>query len=103
MEHKFKPGDRVVFTNEYGVCFGVKTITSQEPPFTDDGPWRYQFEPTDTPWFPKSEDRLTSATAEDEAAMLREDWQHYFQTKYGFETTREQREALLDTDPFEGE
>lgn len=105
---KFNVGDRVVYTNEYGVCFGLKTIIEQVAwPTTrdDNGPTepRYHHEGSDTPWLPKQEARYTLADQEDLDA---EDWlgdlDHY-QTKYGFKSTKEQRAALLDNDPFDGE
>ena len=51
----FRVGDRVTFTNDYGVEFPGKTITGSE---RWDGKWegasvglRYFFAPTDAPWF----------------------------------------------------
>lgn len=123
-EHKFKVGDRVVFTNDYGVCWGVKTITELCSRSYD--LWgekktvpTYHYEGTDTPWCSIEERNFQLADDEDLAiheAMIsscalfpetREDAmdaaQRYFQRKYGRPTTLEEREALLDTDPFEGE
>lgn len=102
--HQFQPGDLVVFTNDFGVCWGVKKITSQEPPLTEGGPLRYHYEGSDTPWFPVSEENLTHADEEDVAWA--QDGNRYdarFQTKHGRLTTREELESLLETDPWEGE
>ncbi len=44
---KFKVGDKVDFVNDYGVVFKDKTITEVE---SSDYGFKYQFEPTDTPW-----------------------------------------------------
>lgn len=104
---KFNVGDHVVFTNEYGVCFGVKKIIEQvEWALTrdDNGPKtpRYHYEGSDTPWYPVAEKHLTLATGEDMIYHARDD-QVYFQEKYGFPVADEQLAALLDNDPFEGE
>jgi hypothetical protein len=55
MKYKFKNGDRVLYTNSNGVCFGEKTIIklsqrSNKP--------TYYITPTDTPWFSVREDQL---------------------------------------------
>lgn len=102
MKHKFKVSDQVVFTNDFGVCWGVKTITKLERGFNDyDGP-RYSVEPTDTPWFPVAEKNLKLADADDLAAQ-RDGQMNYLQSKHGRSTTREELDSLLDGDPFEGE
>lgn len=102
MEHKFKVGDKAVFTNEFGVCWGVKTIKSLENGFNENDAPRYHIEPTDTPWYPVSEKCLTLADNMDMLAHDNDqDW--YFQLKYGRPTTLEERRSLLDTDPFDGE
>lgn len=93
---KFTVGQQVVYTNDYGVCWGVKEIiglaTRSEKPC-------YYIRPTDAPWFPVSEAQLSEPDAEDlQASSL-----GFFQAKYGRETTLEERRALLDTDPFDGE
>lgn len=89
-DHKFKVGDKVIFTNDFGVCWGVKTITSltYRPTTRDDaGPRRpcYHYEGSDTPWFPVDERNLTLATKEDLSASSEE-----LQKKYGFTPTIEQ-------------
>lgn len=57
---KFKPGDKVTFTNDQGCVFPGKTIVAYG---TDDfakeyGP-RYFITPTDTPWFSFHEKELS--------------------------------------------
>lgn len=92
--HKFNVGDQVVFTNCFGVCWGVKKITSLEwRPTTrdDEGPQKpcYHYEDTDTPWYPVDEDHLTLATEED-LVMDKKDYlerNSYFQRRYGFTPT----------------
>lgn len=53
---KFKIGDEVVFTNDYGVVFYGKKIKSLDP--QQDGSFRYFYEPTDAPWFSVRESNL---------------------------------------------
>lgn len=103
MTHQFDVGEKVVFTNEFGVCWGVKTIKSQEPGLTEADDPRYHIEPTDTPWFPASEKHLVKADKADlwysgfgDKALP------FFQQKYGRDTTQEELDSLLDGDPFEG-
>lgn len=55
---KFEIGDKVDFVNDYGVVFKGKTITDIE---VQDGAFRYQVEPNDTPWFLKYEKNLHKA------------------------------------------
>lgn len=61
MPARFKVGDRVTFTNDYGVVFPGKTITEVKH-FPDDGIFagqtRYFITPTDAPWFPVAERNL---------------------------------------------
>jgi hypothetical protein len=54
---KFKIGQKVIFTNDYGVCFGEKTITGIDASSKARGVC-YFYEPTDTPWFATSEENL---------------------------------------------
>lgn len=107
---KFKPGDQVIYTNEYGMCWGVQDIEGVEWDIRRQT-YVYTYENMDTPWSPVDEERLQPADEEDVThpkcvhpadAWYDETWP-YFQAKYGFPTTDEQRAALLDTDPFEGE
>lgn len=94
MVHQFAVGDKVVYTNDFGVCWGVKVITSLEKRLTtrdEDGPWKpaYHYEGTDTPWFPVDEKNLKLADDYD----LLADWYElddYFQKKHGFTPTVEQ-------------
>lgn len=92
--HRFKKGDKVVFTNEYGVCFGVKTITELD---TRGGRPVYYYAPSDSLWFPTDEEHLSLADELDLEKQKQDDML-YFQDKYGFEATNEQRAALLDFD-----
>lgn len=83
--HRFKIGDKVVFTNCYGVCWGVKTITALDE--RTNRP-TYHYVPTDTPWFSTGEENLRKADKQD---ILMDDprgkhWD-YFQQKYGFTPT----------------
>ncbi len=71
MEHKplFKEGDKVIFTNDYGVCFGEKTIIKcvswfehlksiglfREEKTNYPDRWAYFYTPSDSPWFPSDE------------------------------------------------
>lgn len=50
---KYVIGQKVVFINDYGVNWGVKTITAHE--FNEVRGHTYQYEGTDTPWFYSSE------------------------------------------------
>lgn len=90
MTHRYKVGDKVIFTNDFGVCWGVKTITALalRPTTRDDaGPQRpcYHYEGSDTPWFPTYERNLSLATEEDLKASAED-----LQKKYGFIPTIEQ-------------
>jgi hypothetical protein len=103
LAYKFAPGDKVVYTNEFGVCWGVKTIKSLD--VWEDGLPRYYIEPTETPWCSVAERNLVSADAED---LIMDLWgfdrkRAYFQEKYGWPTPQEDLDALLDGDPLEGE
>lgn len=54
-QHKFKPGDRVIYTNGFGVNFGEKIVAAVA---LWDGIPRYYYEGTDTPWYPVHEHQL---------------------------------------------
>lgn len=101
-------GDRVIYTNEFGVCFGVKTITALDTRTYD--LWSkdktipvYIYEGMDTPWCGVKEDRLQPADEEDLAMHGHQGSAEYFFQKYGRLTTREELASLLDNDPFDGE
>jgi len=89
MAHKFKVGDRVIYTNDFGVCWGVKTITecTSRPWTREDYPQRptYHYEGSDTPWFSVDENNFKLATEHD---LMMADWwfgaEDYFQTTHGF-------------------
>jgi len=87
IDHKFKVGDQVIYTNDFGVCWGIKTITSLEYRSTsrdDDGPQTltYHYEGSDTPWYSVDESNFTLADTEDFNATAEE-----LQQKYGFTPT----------------
>lgn len=54
----FKVGDKVEYTNGYGVFVGLRTITDI---VVWNGKTRYHITPTDTPWFPVPEHSLRKA------------------------------------------
>ncbi|MCA1807450.1 MAG: hypothetical protein LC687_06360 [Actinobacteria bacterium] len=94
-KHKYAVGDLVVFTNEFGVCWGVVKIAELAEGFTEaDGP-RYHYVNSDTPWYPTSEKNLTPADTQDKCidmlkASHRDMWWWYFNSKYGWTPTPEQ-------------
>lgn len=89
LTYKFCVGDRVVFTNDFGVCWGIRTVMHLDE--RTGGP-TYHAVPTDCPWFSVPERNFTLATAEDEEAakLPYEEMWTYFQEKYGFKPTLEQ-------------
>ncbi len=74
--HKYAVGDKVVFVNDFGVCWGVKTISALDE--RSDRP-TYHYEGSDTPWFSSAEEHFRPATPEDLQATGAE-----LQAKYGF-------------------
>ena len=57
--NKFNIGDKVIYTNDNGVCFGEKTITDvREISYSETG-YGYKIEPTDTPWYYFKEEEFT--------------------------------------------
>lgn len=104
--YKFPIGAKVVYTNGYGVCFGVKTITKHDESGFHRKPYKlrpaYHYEGEDTPWCPTEEDRFVLADEHDIIAQ-KHGQMNYLQLKHGRESTMAERHALLDTDPFEGE
>ena len=86
--HLFDVGDKVVYTNDFGMCWGVKTITAQCTRTYD--LWgvpevlpTYHYEGSETPWFSVPQKNFTKATKEDLVAHDSGDTT-YFQKKYGF-------------------
>lgn len=59
-EPKFKVGDKVIYTNDYGVCWGEKEIIEVVFESWDKAP-RYHYKNSKTPWFPVSEKNLRKA------------------------------------------
>lgn len=59
-EPKFKIGDKVIYTNDYGVCWGEKEITEVVFTAWDEAP-RYHYKNSSTPWFPVAEKNLRKA------------------------------------------
>lgn len=57
---KYVPGDKVAFTNDYGVTFHDKTIVKRDETSIEP---RYFITPTDTPWFSFAEKNLSKAAA----------------------------------------
>ena len=85
MTYKFAVGDRVVYTNDFGVCWGVKTVTELDT--RGHGP-TYHYEGSDTPWFSVDEKNFAPANKSDIFAHDHGyDW--YFQ-KYEWTPTLEQ-------------
>ena len=46
---KFKVGDVVIYTNDYGVCWGCHMILEVE--YDKIRGWLYYIDPTETPWY----------------------------------------------------
>lgn len=86
VRHKFSIGDQVVYTNPFGVCWGVKTITALDE---RSGRPTYHYEGSDTPWFSVGEENFKPASAADMAAHHAGD-DTYFQETHGFTPTIEQ-------------
>jgi hypothetical protein len=84
-KHKFKVGDKVIYTNDFGVVW-LKTISAL---YTLNGEPRYQYEDTDTPWCSIPEGNFCRADAHDISAHERGD-EAFLQGKYGFTPTPEQ-------------
>lgn len=58
---KFSPGDKVIYTNPQGVCWGERTILKAELWERDYGNhWRYYISDSDSPWYPVNENCLTN-------------------------------------------
>lgn len=76
---KFKVDDVVVFTNIFGVCWGLRTITEVGE---RTGRPVYQIDITDTPWFMGGEENFKLADAEDLTMSLEQ-----LQQKHGFTPT----------------
>lgn len=99
MQRKHKVGDDVVYVNDYGVCWGIRKVIGIDE---RNGKPTYYIEPTDCPWFSVDENNLTKPEPSDYFYPRARSLQ-YFQDKYGFDLPPGSAEALLDTDPFEGE
>lgn len=100
LAYKFAPGEQVIYTNDYGVCWGLRTVKALD--VWEDGLPRYYIEPTDSPWCSVSEKNLVKADPED----LHVAWYmgaDFLQKKYGWPTPQADLDALLDGDPWEGE
>lgn len=84
--HAFKVGDRVIFTNDFGACWGVKTIIRLDTlKLSRSSHPVYYYTPTDTPWMYTHEYNLKLADADDAGL----DWDQ-LQAKHGFKPTLEQ-------------
>lgn len=86
IQHAFAVGDKVVFTNDFGVCSGVRTVTGLSE--RTERP-TYYTTPTETPWFSTGEENLVPADEEDLIMDLWgfDDAWAFFQRKYGFTPT----------------
>lgn len=89
VSHQFNVGDLVVYTNDFGVCWGVKTITALDE---RTGQPTYHYEGSDTPWYSVNERNFVKADVEDRVMDL---WggshkDDFFQEKHGFTPTLEQ-------------
>ncbi len=97
--HKFNVGDKVVFTNDYGICFGVYTVRAKIPHRTVP---MYSVGSEDGERVRACDDNLSKAD-EDDLNIPDAVASDFFREKYGRKPTQEQLEALLDTDSFDGE
>jgi len=59
LQPKFKVGDKVTYTNEFGVRFPGRTVKGVVFNFLPHIPISYDVVPTDCPWFPKNEGHLS--------------------------------------------
>ena len=92
--HKYAVGDVVVYLNDFGVCWGLKTITALDTRTYD--LWGedrtvpvYHYEGTDTPWYGVSERNLLEPDLDD-LCIAGYMGPRYFQDKYGFIPTLDQ-------------
>ncbi len=85
-DHKFSIGDKVVYTNDFGVCWGVKTISGLDS--RSDQP-TYYYEGSETPWFSVDESNFVLANDVDIIADVSNNTA-YFQERHGFTPTLEQ-------------
>jgi hypothetical protein len=69
---KFKAGDRVIYTNDYGVNWGTKTIKELDTP--DKWGHRYYITPTDAPWMYVREKNLELAPPEEQPGAQFGSW-----------------------------
>jgi hypothetical protein len=83
-KHKFTVGTKVVYTNDFGICWGIKTITGHD---TRGYRNTYHIENSDTPWYSIDERNFTKATLQDQRKAADPG---YLQNKYGFKPTLEQ-------------
>jgi hypothetical protein len=84
LNYKFKVGDKVIFTNDFGVCWGVKEIIALDE--RTNRP-TYHYADSDTPWCSVCESNLVLADKED--LTVGDNWE-FFQDKYGWKPTVEQ-------------
>lgn len=79
MEYKFAVGDKVIYVNDFGVVWGVKTIIELDERTRKP---TYYYEGSETPWYSVNEENFLPAT-EDDLTASRE----ALQEKYGFTPT----------------
>lgn len=60
--HEFNVGDKVIYTNPQGVCWGLKVISELD---TRSGRPTYYYEDSDTPWYSVCETSFRLATDEE--------------------------------------
>jgi hypothetical protein len=87
MTHKFKVGDKVIFTNDFGVCWGVKTIIAL---YERTNRPTYHYADSDTPWCSVCETNFVLADEDDLDREYFASNDAYFQNKYGWSPTVEQ-------------
>lgn len=79
VKHKYSVGDRVVYVNDFGVVWGIKTIIELDERTNKP---TYYYEGSETPWYSVNEENFVAPEPEDfnlDAAGLQE--------KYGFKPT----------------
>lgn len=93
---KYNLGQQVIYTNEYGVCFGIKRVIYR---VYDNGKCKYIYENSVTPWHPVEEERFTIPDDNDIFVGNNIGLNNgYFQKKYGFDATNIQKDSLLERD-----
>lgn len=79
MNYKYAIGEKVVYVNDFGVVWGIKTIIGLDERTNKP---TYYYEGSDTPWFSVNENNLIPVAVED-FDLSRDE----LQEKYGFKPT----------------